>query len=117
LIHSIQLSLIQTWIKNFKESTYNEKTEHILFDIITGDFNIDNISPTDRVSFNHDLFKQYVDPLSIKPGVDHPLAIGTEMRYFGVQHAFTSSPKEFKNALECHRKRRFLILGLILILT
>ncbi len=70
------------------------------------------MSPTDRVSFNHDLFKQYVDPLSIKPGVDHPMAIGTEMRYFGVRHAFTSSPKEFKNALECQRKRRFLLLGL-----
>ena len=108
----MQLDQIQTWLKNFKHSTHNQKSEHISFDIITGDFNIDNISPADRISFHHNIFNTYIDPLAIKPGVDHPLAIGTEMRYFGVQHKqLTLSPKEFKNALECERKRRFLILG------
>ena len=41
----MQLDEIQLWTKNFKENNYNFKNEHIAFDIITGDFNLDNISP------------------------------------------------------------------------
>lgn len=112
MIHTFQLDQIQAWLSNFKETTHDQNVEHISFDIVTGDFNIDNISPADKISFHHNIWKQYIDPLAIKPGVDHPLAIGTEMRYFGVQHKqLTLSPKEFKDALECHRKRRFLLLG------
>ena len=50
----------------FKEQTFNEEKEKIYFDIITGDFNIDNISPVDKISYHHDLFKNYLDPLSLR---------------------------------------------------
>ena len=94
---------IRLCLKLFKESTLDNKNEHICFDIITGDFNFDNISPLDRMSSNHDIFKDYIDPLSIRPGIDHPLAIGTEMRYHGVQHELTQTALTFKEALQCSR--------------
>ena len=57
----------------------------------------------DSVAFNHDFFKKYNDPLVVQPGVDHQQAIGTEMRYFGVQHSLTETPEIFKDALKCDR--------------
>ena len=68
-----------------------------------GDFNIDNMSPVDKDSFEHGIFKEFIDPLVIEPGIDHPNAIGTEMRYYSLYHGLTSCPKKFKNALNNDR--------------
>lgn len=70
MVHSIQLNEIKNWLKNFKEKSFKKNTEVILFDIICGDFNIDNMSPVDKISYEHDFFFNYMDPLSLRPGLD-----------------------------------------------
>jgi sphingomyelin phosphodiesterase 3 len=70
MVHSIQLNEIQNWLKNFKEKTFNPNTEIILFDVVCGDFNIDNMSPVDKISYENEIFSKYSDPLSLKPGLD-----------------------------------------------
>lgn len=57
----------------------------------------------DKESYEHDLFKSYKDPLCLSPGVDHPLAVGTEMREFSLYDILTSSAGNFKRALENNR--------------
>ena len=44
-IHYHQLNEIQNFVNNVKENNTNSNQEHVLFDVICGDFNIDNISP------------------------------------------------------------------------
>ena len=55
MVHSIQLNEIQNWLKNFKEKTFNPNTEIVLFDIVCGDFNIDNMSPVDKISYENEI--------------------------------------------------------------
>ncbi len=43
-IHSDQLHEIQLWTSLFRKDHTNEN-EIVLFDIVVGDFNIDNMSP------------------------------------------------------------------------
>ena len=57
----------------------------------------------DKISYEHEIFSHYIDPLALGPGVDHPLAIGTEMRYFSMYDPLTSSSKKFKRVLEDDR--------------
>jgi hypothetical protein len=47
--------------------------------------------------------------MAIEPGEDHPLAIGTEMRYFPIYDPMTATPKKFKKCLEDDRYGYFLI--------
>ena len=41
----IKLNEIQNFVNNVKENNTNSNQEHVLFDVICGDFNIDNMSP------------------------------------------------------------------------
>ena len=54
----------------------------------------------DKISSNHEIFKIYNDPLSIQPGIDHELSIGTEMRLFSIYDKQASTPELFKKSLE-----------------
>ena len=45
IVHCYQLNEIQVWLKSFKEKNFDAKSEQILFDLVCGDFNIDNMSP------------------------------------------------------------------------
>ena len=42
------------------------KQQLILFDVVCGDFNIDNCSPVDKISYENELFSKYLDPLSVR---------------------------------------------------
>ena len=44
-IHSDQLEEIRIWLNEFKKKNFNHRSEVIVFDIVVGDFNIDNMSP------------------------------------------------------------------------
>lgn len=45
------------------------------------------------------MLKAYVDPLCIKPGLDHEFAIGTEMRQYSLYDDIISTPQKFKKVL------------------
>ena len=45
--------------------------EKVKFDVICGDFNIDNLSPSDRLAAGNNLFSDYSDPAAVRtPGSD-----------------------------------------------
>lgn len=121
-VHRHQLNEIQNWTKSFKQRNHDAQREQVLFDVICGDFNFDNMSPgrsrfyrvvttikfhfefkVDKNAYEHAIFKEYVDPMALEPGKDHPGAIGTEMRFYALYDVHTSSPKLFKKCLENDR--------------
>ena len=53
----------------FRATEVSEK-EKVKFDVICGDFNIDNLSPSDRLAAGNNLFSEYSDPAAVRtPGV------------------------------------------------
>ena len=55
-------------INTFKQDSLR-KTEKVVFDSVAGDFNIDNMSPSDVQYSRHQLFKDYTDVCMKKPGM------------------------------------------------
>ena len=55
-------------INTFKQDSLR-KTEKVVFDSVAGDFNIDNMSPSDVQYNRHQLFKDYTDVCMKKPGM------------------------------------------------
>ena len=53
----------------------------------------------DLEDLNHQMLKKYLDPLCIKPGLDHECAIGTEMRQYSLYDDIISTPEKFKKVL------------------
>jgi hypothetical protein len=51
-----------------------------------------------------------LDPLVVEPGTDHPLAIGSEMRFFSIYDHCIGTAQKFKNILLNDRLRRWFIL-------
>ena len=54
-------------------------------------------------TFGFEIFKEFKDPLCIKPGHDHPDAIGTEFRPLSLYHPISVCPLKFRKALEHDR--------------
>lgn len=44
-IHSLQMDEMMTWLNEFRAKHYDYDGETIAFDLICGDFNMDNYSP------------------------------------------------------------------------
>ncbi|XP_064640656.1 sphingomyelin phosphodiesterase 5-like [Lineus longissimus] len=74
-----QLSQIERCTAEFREQTFRDD-EMVMFDVICGDFNLDNMSPADSEEANHPLFMKYHDFVRVRPGKDHDWAVGTERR-------------------------------------
>ncbi|XP_013389025.1 sphingomyelin phosphodiesterase 3 [Lingula anatina] len=77
-IRSQQLNDTLQWIEEFILKTRNPE-ERILFDLLCGDLNFDNMSTDDRVFYTHPLLQKYQDPCRVTPGVDQSWALGTEI--------------------------------------
>ena len=45
------------------------------------------------------MLKEYIDPVSLQIGLDHPDSIGTELRQFSLYDDAISTPEKFKNVL------------------
>jgi hypothetical protein len=98
----VTLKDVQTAFDHFRKSTARQ-SEEVVFAVVAGDFNFDNISPSelrstlfsqqfelslinlfsiegDRENHGHDIFKEYKDICMDRPGKDKPWAIGTELR-------------------------------------
>ena len=67
------LTEVKDVVKKFRKENVRV-TEKIKFDVICGDFNMDNMSPCDIVAGNNDLFSEYRDIAGVKiPGQDQVL--------------------------------------------
>ena len=44
--------------------------ESVIFDVICGDFNFDNMSPCDKVASQNEIFSEYFDPPRLTQGFD-----------------------------------------------
>jgi hypothetical protein len=51
IVHCYQLNELHVWAKSFKEKFYDPKSEVVLFDVMCGDFNIDNMSPSKQINY------------------------------------------------------------------
>lgn len=93
-----QMDDILRWTEEFRQQTHDVR-DVVLFDILCGDFNIDNISPGDQISRDHKLFDIYNDPCRVKSGQDHPWTIGTEFKQIFMHESMAANPDSLKSSL------------------
>ena len=93
-----QLDEILKWTTEFREET-NKSTDKIMFDMLCGDFNFDNISPVDEACTKHELFDVYEDVCRVRAGKDHDWTVGTEVRQMCLWEKQVSTPEGLKEAL------------------
>jgi len=106
-----QLFDLCRWTKEFRQKTqHSRKEELVVFDIMGGDFNFDNHSPSDVPKHRHPLFSLYKDPARVKPGLDYGWAVGTDMRHRPLHDKQISTARGLREALENkHLRQRYLI--------
>lgn len=94
-----QLSEIEKWTVEFRDDTYSTG-DSVVFDVLCGDFNIDNMSPGEAHLARHELFNTYIDICRERPGKDYDWTIGTEMRASMLHDDVVATPEGLKLALE-----------------
>ena len=84
LIDAALTEVIEVMHKFRQENVSSE--EKLMFDVICGDFNFDNMSPCDKVSGENDIFKQYSDIAAVKlPGQDQ---VSVKHSHLTMNHIF-----------------------------
>ncbi len=79
--------------RNFRQKSGERETT--VFATIGGDFNCDNLSPSDQDVAGHEIFSAYSDVCMEEPGRDKPWAIGTELRQMKVSWPNFVSSRSF----------------------
>ena len=64
-------------VDTFKHNQVDRDNEKLVLTSLAGDFNFDNMSPSDTLYNQHPLFNRYTDVCIKKPGYDHTFSIGT----------------------------------------
>eukprot|EP00058_Branchiostoma_floridae_P002020 XP_002587508.1 hypothetical protein BRAFLDRAFT_61294 [Branchiostoma floridae] len=74
-----QLSHIPTWLEEFRQDTWqvNDPPDLVMFDLLCGDFNFNNLRSDHRDLWSHPLFDLYTDPCRTAPGEDKPWTVGS----------------------------------------
>lgn len=93
-----QLDNIMEWTSLFRRKTADSR-DVVLFDVLCGDFNFDNMSPGDKVNRDHRLFDIYHDPCRVKAGQDQPWSVGTEFKQIFMHESMATSPNSLKASL------------------
>ncbi|XP_033096362.1 sphingomyelin phosphodiesterase 5-like [Anneissia japonica] len=96
---SIQMTEIVSWLESFRSTAVTEN-ELIVLDVLTGNFNFDNMSPKDVSDFNHPLFSIYQDPCRQSPGLDHSWTVGTVLKSSTLHDKEVSTPEGLQRILE-----------------
>jgi len=107
------IDLALTELRELMDSFRKEEvdsSENILFDVIGGDFNCDNISPGDLQAAGNDLFEVYTDTPMDCPGIDKVWAVGTEMRQMKLNTPEMQDTEIFRDILVDDVRRRHYIL-------
>jgi len=103
------LTQVKDAMELFRSSDVSD-TENVVFDVICGDFNIDNLSPGDSEAAQNHLFNHYKDPAMLSPGNDQQWAVGTEMRQPKLNTPEMADVDTFRNILIDDVRRRHYIL-------
>merc|ERR550532_1185880 len=104
------LTEVRQALDQFRATEVSEK-EKVKFDVICGDFNIDNLSPSDRLAAGNNLFSDYSDPAAVTtPGSDQSWAVGTEMRQLRLNTEEMQDKEEFRRILVDDVRRRHYII-------
>lgn len=103
------LSEVHDVVEEFR-SVNIDSAEDLVFDVIGGDFNVDNMSPGDLSCAANKLFREYTDPAAVKPGQDKCWAVGTERRQLTVEEAACMDAEGFREILVDDVKRRHYVL-------
>ncbi|KAI3383114.1 hypothetical protein SNEBB_002630, partial [Seison nebaliae] len=117
-IHVNQLDTLEMAIEKFEmnssETMKNyfmiEKHPNLLVNLLAGDFNFDNSSPCDKLSYSHRLFESLIDCQREDVGRDISSTIGTEMRQYPLyDRMLTKDVDAFAESLKNDERRRWLI--------
>jgi len=103
------LTEMKNFINKFRLENVTSE-ESVIFDVICGDFNFDNMSPCDRVSSKNEIFSEYADPPRLDPGRDQEWSIGTEMRQLTLNTPEMQNKRTFRDILVDDVRRRHYII-------
>lgn len=84
--------------------------EHLVFSVIGGDFNCDNMSPCNRLTQNLPLWEEYTDVGRKRAGEDYPWTVGSEMRPIRLNHPVLRDPTSLRDILLDDLKRRLFVI-------
>jgi len=105
----LALTQVKEEMNLFRKSEVSS-SEQVVFDVICGDFNSDNLSPGDAVAAENELFSVYTDPAMVRPGLDKEWAVGTEMRQLKLNTPEMQDKLIFRNILVDDVRRRHYII-------
>ncbi|XP_041457531.1 sphingomyelin phosphodiesterase 3-like [Lytechinus variegatus] len=106
-LRSAQMDAILKWLNNFHVYSHRLEglQEVVAFDVLCGNFNFDNMSPSDMTDWSHPLFLIYHDPCRLKPGLDKHWTVGTLMRSQRLHDQEVATPENLQKVLENSQKR------------
>ena len=103
------LSQLHKEYNDFQRSTLNED-EEVAFAVVSGDFNLCNISKCDKFEHCNPIYEEYRDYCRINAGEDHSWTVGTEVRQLSLPDPGFRSAEALKRVLMDDVKRRYYIL-------
>ena len=84
--------------------------ETLMWEVIGGDFNCDNLSPGDRACAEHSIFRNFEDPAMVEPGKDAVWSVGTELRQLTLHTKEMRNASAFREILVDDVRRRHYVL-------
>ncbi|KAG7164617.1 Sphingomyelin phosphodiesterase 3-like [Homarus americanus] len=108
-IHT-QLEEVRQRVKSYISNTHNPQNEVVVFSVIGGDFNCDNMSPGDAGTQDLPLWDEYKDPCRECAGTDKPWTVGTEHRQRRLHDPVLEKPEIFRDILLDDVQRRIFML-------
>lgn len=105
-----QLEEARNWLNEFVKETHNPQEEVLMFVVLGGDINSDNMSPGDSAVQNLSFWEEYEDPCRDSAGHDKPWTVGTEHRQKLLHHPFMQYPETFRDILLDDVQRRHFLL-------
>ena len=103
------LKQVEETMEEFREEVV-KPNETLLWEVIGGDFNCDNLSPGDQACAEHSIFRNFEDPAAIKPGKDAVWSVGTELRQLTLHTTEMRNPAAFREILVDDVRRRHYVL-------
>ena len=103
------LKQVEKTMDEFKEEVVKPE-ETLLWEVIGGDFNCDNLSEGDEACAKHSIFQNFEDPAVIKPGKDTVWSVGTELRQLTLHRMEMRNAQAFREILVDDVRRRHYVL-------
>ncbi|XP_066289364.1 sphingomyelin phosphodiesterase 3-like isoform X1 [Branchiostoma lanceolatum] len=96
-----QLGHIPTWLEEFRQDTWqsNDPPDLVMFDLLCGDFNFNNLRSDHRDLWSHPLFDLYTDPCRTAPGEDKPWTVGTLLKQENMHYKEVNYPEGLERIL------------------